>query len=74
MEKKISLNERGCSRPVRRGGSRGFGRTPFLAGYTYYLCDDGRLEIRDCSRITYAHRKVSDLARLWGSHCMRERE
>ena len=38
--------------------------------YTYYLFDDGRLEIRD----TYAHRKVSDVARLWGSHCMRERE
>ena len=54
-----------------RGGSD---EPPFLAGYTYYLCDDGRLEIRDCSRITYAHRKVSDVARLWGSHCMRERE
>ena len=32
-------------RPVRRGGSRGFGRTPYLAGYTYYLCD--RLTLDD---------------------------
>ena len=65
--------------PVRRGGSRGFGRTPFLAGYTYYLCDTLTLDeslvrrtgARDLrllayNNYSYAHRKASGVARLRG--------
>ena len=55
-----------------RGGSD---EPPFLAGYTYYLCDRFTLDhclvrrtmaivIRDCpSIIIYAHRKVSVVPR-----------
>ena len=63
-----------------RGGSD---EPPFLVEYIYVytinVIDSRsttgmvRLETRDKSRIILAHRKVSGVARLWGSHSPRER-